>query len=142
MKITDESRRRFLNYFSGIGLSATLLPGVLWAEIQQQPESEDKISLATIKTALEVAGLTFSEEDMKAMQQGVKRNLTGFEEVRKLHIPNDVSPPFYFSSITPGMKVNRVKEPLHFSSVSLKRPANLEECAFYPVSQLGHLLKN
>jgi Asp-tRNA(Asn)/Glu-tRNA(Gln) amidotransferase A subunit family amidase len=141
MKITDESRRRFLNYFSGIGLSATLLPGVLWAEIQQQPEAEDKVSLDMMKAALQVAGLSFSEEDLKAMQQGVNRNLTAIEEVRKLHIPNDVAPPFYFSPIVPGMKVNRVKEPLRFSAVSVKRPANLEEAAFWPIADLAHLLK-
>ena len=141
MNITDESRRRFLNYFSGIGLSATLLPGVLWAEIQQQPEGEQKVTLEMMKSALELSGLSFPDEDLKAMQQGANRNLTAYEEVRKLHIPNDVSPPFYFSSIVPGMKVNRTREPLHFSTVSVKRPANLEEVACWPVGQLAHLLK-
>jgi hypothetical protein len=31
----NESRRRFLNAFSGLGLGGTLLPGVLWAQMQQ-----------------------------------------------------------------------------------------------------------
>jgi Asp-tRNA(Asn)/Glu-tRNA(Gln) amidotransferase A subunit family amidase len=32
--VTELSRRRFLAYFSGIGLSSTLLPGALWSMVQ------------------------------------------------------------------------------------------------------------
>ena len=94
-----------------------------------------------LKNALAVSGLTFSDEDQKAMLQGVNRNLTSFEEVRKLEIPNDVAPPFYFSAIVPGMKVNRTREPLRFSAPVVKRPANLEDVAFWPVVQLAQLIK-
>src|SRR5579863_7307795 len=140
MHNTDENRRRFLAYFSGAGLGSTLLPGVLWAEMQQEGESQ-RVTEEMLKSALAVAGLTFSEEDEKAMLQGVNRNLTGFEEVRKLEIPNDVAPPFYFSAIPPGMKVNRTREPLRFSTPTVKRPANVEDLAFAPVIQLSHLLR-
>jgi len=94
-----------------------------------------------LKDALAISGLSFSDEDQKAMLQGVNQNLTRYEEVRKLHIPNDVSPPFYFSAITPGMKVNRTREPLRFSTPAVKRPANLEDAAFWPVTQLAQLIK-
>ena len=140
MHNTDENRRRFLQYFSGAGLGSTLLPGVLWAEMQQDGESQ-RVTEEMLKSALAVAGLNFSEEDEKAMLQGVNRNLTGVEELRKLHIPNDVSPPFYFSAIPPGMKVNRTREPLRFSTPTVKRPANIEDLAFAPVIQLSHLLR-
>ena len=44
---------------------------------------------------------------------------------------------FTSSSIVPGMKVNRTRElPLHFSTPVVKRPANLEDVAFWPVVQL------
>jgi Asp-tRNA(Asn)/Glu-tRNA(Gln) amidotransferase A subunit family amidase len=139
MNTNGEARRRFLTYFSGLGLSATLLPGVLWAQIQQEEES--RVTPAMLKAALSLSGLTFSEEDEKAMLQGVNRNLGNYEELRKMHIPNDVSPPFYFSAIVPGMKVNRLKEPLRFSSPKVKRPANLEDVAFWPVIQLAQLIQ-
>ena len=97
----SNNRRRFLAYFSGIGMGSSLLPGVLWAQMPQD-EAAPRVTDEMLKSALAVAGLTFSEEDRKAMLQGVNRNLTGFEEVRKLEIPNDVAPPFYFSSIVAG----------------------------------------
>ena len=137
---TGENRRRFLAYFSGIGMGSSLLPGVLWAEMQDDGASQ-RVTDEMLKSALAVAGITFSDEDRKAVLQGVNRSLTGFEEVRKLEIPNDVAPPFYFSSIVPGMKVNRIREPLHFSAPVVKRPANLEDVAFWPVVQLAQLLK-
>ena len=139
MKTTDERRRRFLAYFSGTGLAATLLPGVLWSQVEQS--GAETITPEMLKDALAVSGLSFSEEDQKAMLQGVNQNLTRFEEVRKMTIPNDVSPPFYFSSITPGMKVNRTREPLRFSAVTVKRPANLEDAAFWPVTHLAQLIR-
>jgi Asp-tRNA(Asn)/Glu-tRNA(Gln) amidotransferase A subunit family amidase len=139
MNNNGEARRRFLSYFSGLGLGATLLPGVLWAQVQQ--EEETRVTPAMLKDALALAGLSFSEEDQKAMLQGVNRNLGNYEELRKMHIPNDVSPPFYFNPIVPGMKVNRLKEGVRFSTPAVKRPANLEDAAFWSVMQLGQLIR-
>ncbi len=139
MKMTDESRRRFLGYFSGVGLGGTLLPGVLWSQVQQAGAAA--ITLPMLQDALALSGLTFSEEDEKAMLQAVNQNLTRYEEVRKLHIPNDISPPFYFSALVPGMKVDRTRQPLRFSAPRVRRPANLEDVAFWPVTQLAQLLR-
>ncbi|MGH9661011.1 MAG: amidase, partial [Bryobacteraceae bacterium] len=77
----------------------------------------------------------------KAMLQGVNQNLTRIEEVRKLSIPDDVGPPFYFNPLVPGMKVNRTRQPLRFSAPKVKRPADLEDVAFWPVTQLAQLIK-
>jgi Asp-tRNA(Asn)/Glu-tRNA(Gln) amidotransferase A subunit family amidase len=139
MSDLTDSRRRFLAYFSGTGLSATLLPGVLWGQMQQ--DGAQRVTPEMVKDALVLAGLTFSENEQKAMLQGVNRNLTTYEELRKLSIPNDVAPPFYFSAIVPGMKVNRTREPIRASAPKVKRPADLEEVAFWPIVQLSQLLK-
>ena len=141
MHITDDSRRRFLAYFSGTGLSATLLPGVLWGEMQQQQDAAARVTPEMLKNALALSGLSFSDEEQRGMLQGVNRNLTSFEELRKTSIPNDVAPPFYFSAIVPGMKVNRTREPFRPSIPKVKRPADLEEVAFWPITQLAQLLK-
>src|SRR4051794_2559504 len=103
----NEARRRFLQCFTGLGVGATLLPGILWAQAQQSGTPE--ITQEMLKDALALAGLTFSDEDQKSMLQSANQNLTRFEEYRNLHIPNDVSPPFHFSPLVPGMKVSRTK---------------------------------
>ena len=122
-----------------MGLGGTLLPGVLWAQVQQS--GSQRVTQAMLAESLAVAGLSFSDDDQKAMLQAVNQNLTRYEDVRTLHIPNDVSPPFYFSAIVPGMKVNRTREPLRFSTPAVKRPANVEDVAFWPLIQLAQLIK-
>lgn len=135
----DATRRRFLAQFSTLGLSGTLLPGVLWAEMQQS--GAQQISAEMLQHALLMAGLTFSAEDQKTMLEAVNQNLTRVTELRAIQIPNDVSPPFHFSALVPGMTVNRTKQPFRMSTPSVKRPANLEDVAFWPVVQLAQLIK-
>ena len=43
------SRRRFTAYFSSVGLASTLLPGILWAKVQ---ETDQPINKAVIRPAL------------------------------------------------------------------------------------------
>ncbi|HLK62272.1 MAG TPA: amidase [Bryobacteraceae bacterium] len=139
MLATQSARRNFLRYFSGIGLGSTLLPGVLWAQVQQSDAPE--ITQEMLKQALALSGLSFSEDDQKAMLQAVNRNLSTYTELRNLHIPNNVSPPFYFSPLVPGMKVNHTRQPIRFSAPASKRPANLEDVAFWPITRLAQLIR-
>ena len=94
-----------------------------------------------LRDALALSGLSFDDKDQQAMLQAVNQNLSRYEDVRKLHIPNDIAPPFYFSPIVPGMKVNRTRLPFRFSTPHVRRPANLEDAAFWPVTQLAQLLR-
>jgi Asp-tRNA(Asn)/Glu-tRNA(Gln) amidotransferase A subunit family amidase len=140
IRTSDATRRRFLAQCSALGLGGTLLPGVLWAEMQQAGESP--ITLAMLKSALAMAGLSFSEEDEKTMLQAVNQSLTRMTTLRAIRIPNDVSPPFHFSALVPGMTLNRTRLPFRMSTAAVKRPANLEDVAFWPVVQLAQLIKS
>jgi Asp-tRNA(Asn)/Glu-tRNA(Gln) amidotransferase A subunit family amidase len=141
LKITDETRRRFLGFFTGAGLGGTLLPGVLWAQLQQDAAAGHAVTLPMLQNALALSGLTFSDEDQASLLQAANQNLARYEETRNLHIPNDVAPPFYFSAIVPGMTVNKTHRPMRFIAPRVRRPANLEDVAFWPVTQLAHLLR-
>ena len=48
--MNDESRRKFLAFFSGAGLGGTLLPGVLWAQLQQ--DATQKVTQPMLVDAL------------------------------------------------------------------------------------------
>jgi Asp-tRNA(Asn)/Glu-tRNA(Gln) amidotransferase A subunit family amidase len=76
------------------------------------------------------------------MVDAANQNLTRYQEWRAIHIPNDVSPPFHFSAIVPGMEINKAKLPFKLSAApSVKRPANLEDAAFWPIRHLAELLR-
>src|SRR5438552_743323 len=140
MKNENDTRRRFMAHFAGIGLGTTLVPGILWARMQDA--GAQKINVAMVTDALKMAGLEFSEEDKTQIVAAANRSLTNYEDLHKLHVPNDVSPPFHFSSIVPGIEVNRTKTPFKISTVSVKRPANLEDVAFWPVRNLAELIRS
>jgi Asp-tRNA(Asn)/Glu-tRNA(Gln) amidotransferase A subunit family amidase len=140
MKNIDQTRRRFMATFAGAGLGSTLVPGVLWARVQDS--GAQKVTLAMVNEALKLSGIEVSEEEKTNLVDGANRNLAGFDDLRKLHIPPDVSPPFHFSAVTPGMTINKAKQPWRLSAApAVKRPANLEDAAFWPVRHLAELIR-
>src|SRR6516165_7243039 len=141
MKNLNETRRRFMAHFTGIGLGATLVPGVLWARMQDA--GAQSITMAMITDALKVAGLeNFNDQEREAMVQSANRSLATYQALHDLHIPNDVSPPFHFSAIVPGIEVNKTKMLFRLSRVqTVRRPANLEDVAFWQVRNLAELIR-
>ncbi len=134
------SRRGFLAYFTIVGLSSTLLPGVLWARVQET--KAERISDAMLKDALAVAGLDFTDQQRQQILNGVNQNLTRYAELRQIRIDPNLAPPLYYSPLVPGTKLDRAAKPFRPSvPPALRRPANLEDVAFWPLAHLAQLLK-
>src|SRR5712664_3516155 len=132
-------RRSFLAYFSSLGLSSTLLPGVLWAKVEEQ--KPERISKEMLRAAASVAGVQFTEQQFDQMLKEVNENLSKYEEIRKVELDNSVAPPLYFNPIVPGMKIERTKRAFRMSEApKLSRPHNLEEVAFWPATHLAVLI--
>ena len=140
MSTLDETRRRFMTHFAGVGLGSTLVPGVLWARMQDQ--NADRITLAMVNDALKLAGVDATDAERQAMVNTANQALTRYEAVRAMDIPNDVAPPFHFNPLVPGIDVDKTKKPFKLSvAPALKRPANLEDVAFWPVRHLAELIR-
>jgi Asp-tRNA(Asn)/Glu-tRNA(Gln) amidotransferase A subunit family amidase len=84
---TAYDRRSFVSYFGSIGLGGTLLPGVLWAQQQQQPGPITKEMIAQAET---VAGLTFTDAERESMAQGEPATPVSISFVGKLYGDADV----------------------------------------------------
>src|SRR5688572_9319561 len=133
-------RRAFVNYFTGIGLGTTLLPGALWARIQQQ--QEDRITKQMIKEAEALAGLEFTDAERDAIVRGVNANARNYAQLRTVELPNSVPPAVQFDPVLPGMKLPVEKRTPRYSTASgVKRPSNLEQLAFFPVLHLAELVR-
>ena len=109
MKNLNDTRRRFMAHFAQIGLGTTLVPGILWARMQDA--GAQKITLAMVTDSLKMAGFEIPEADRELMVTAANTALTQYEDMHKLHIPNDVSPPFHFSSLVPGIEVSKTRLP-------------------------------
>ena len=138
---TVSDRRAFLACLSGMGLVSALLPDVLWARIEA--EKSPRITREMLRSAAAVAGQTFTDQQLDQMLEVVNQHLAEYDVLHQIELDNSVSPPFYFSPIVPGMKVDRVKRPFQTSArEQVTRPRNLEDVAFLPVTKLAELVRS
>lgn len=131
-------RRAFLGYFASIGLGSTLLPGVLWAKIAAGAE----ITTQTIAAAEEIAGVEFDDAERAMMVKDLKDQRKQIEQLHAVKLENSIPPAVQFSPLLPGMTLDRTRKPMVRSPVTAGTvPANLEELAFRPVTELSALVR-
>jgi len=129
-------------YFGSIGLGTSLMPGVLWAQTQGQPQAAG-ITPEQIAAAEEVAGLKFSDEERKSMAQGLTRARSGIESLHKEPLDMGMFPTIVFDPLPTGKELaKKTKVPAVRSKVAvMARPGSLDELAYEPVTQLSELVR-
>ena len=79
------NRRKFLEYFSSVGLGATMLPGALLAQAQEAAT----ITPEMVGCASKIAGVPLSEEARKRIAEGLNRKgglLQNFQAIRDMKL--------------------------------------------------------
>lgn len=137
------SRRNFLKAVP-VAVAGAVTPKA-WAQ-GQGPQNAGPVTADTIKAAEVLDGVQFTPEQETAAARGANNNLNNYSRIRQLNIPQDTEPAYMFkpslpgkeprSPATPGAAIKYTRPPL-----TLKRPANLEEVAFWPVTRLAALLE-
>jgi len=126
-------------YFAGAGLTSTLFPGVLWAKLAAGAD----ITVDTIASAEEVAGVRFDQAERELMLDGLKQQEQRIEALHKISLPNSVSPAIVFDPVPPGKKISPpTNRPMVRSRSGLRSvSADIEELAFLPVTELSELVR-
>ncbi len=153
------NRRAFLNACSCAGIASPLLPGILLTLAAQaqgaapnaKATAQPKISAEMLDQAAELAGVgPFTAEQKKMMLDGLNDQRDAYAQIRALKLTNDVPPAYAFH---PGPAVRTAIEcdaapPGAAGRSNILRftgdggygrwavPSNIEEMAFWPVSQL------
>src|SRR5882757_2826824 len=132
-------RRSFLTVCSRFGLTASLLPGVLWA----MADEKGKVTREMIDSAAAVADIHIAEEYKDMMLEGLNSYTEGFDAIYALHIKNEVAPAVIFDPVLPGMKFETERRPMKISAApnTGAAPKNLEDVAFYSVRELAELVR-
>ena len=136
---TTYDRRAFMGYFASIGLGSTLLPGVLWAQQQQQGTPITKEMLAS---AEQIAGLEFSDDERAAIVNSVGQLRGSYKTLHDMAMPNSVFPAFVFDPVPPGQAMPKlaagatVREKIPV----MARPSSLDELAYAGVAQLSQMV--
>jgi Asp-tRNA(Asn)/Glu-tRNA(Gln) amidotransferase A subunit family amidase len=136
------SRRKFLKAVP------TAVAGAVAARAYAQgpPQNTGPVTADVIRAAETIDGVQFTSEEAAAAAQAANQNLAAFNRLRQIDIPQDTEPAYIFKPslpgkepkgpATPGAPIKYTKPPL-----TLKRPANLDEVAYWPVTHLAALLE-
>ena len=132
-------RRSFLAWFAGTGLSSTLLPGVLWA--QMQPGTK-VVTLDLVRASAQLAGLTWTDAECQDVVDSLSSLARGAEGIAKPTLTNASPLPLHFDPQPPGMAPAPRPDPtFRVTPVArVTRPASLQAVAFWPVTHLARLI--
>ena len=134
------NRRRFVGYFSAVGLGSSLIPGALTAVAQDT----DTITPEMIQAASKLAGLTFTSEEVEKIAEdfnGRRSPLPQYETIRDMELGNDTPSSLVFNPVPASMKLPTGRRPFKRSEADVSMPATDEELAFLPVTHLSKLIE-
>lgn len=101
------------------------------------------ITREMIASAEKIIGLDFSDAKRDSMTDGLQEQLGSYNNLRTVFLPNSVMPSVLFNPIPAGFKFESEKRPFKQSkTVGVEMPANMDDLAFYSVSDLAYLVKN
>jgi Asp-tRNA(Asn)/Glu-tRNA(Gln) amidotransferase A subunit family amidase len=143
MTDTTYDRRAFMAYFSSIGLGATLFPGVLWGQAQQQPQAPE-ITKEMIASAEQIAGLSFSDDERTAMVRNLQQMRGNITTLHKEPLDQSVLPAIVFDPVPPGRTLpKKTQAPIVRTRVPvMSRPGSLDELAYATVNELSELVRS
>ena len=139
---TPLDRRAFMGAFTSIGLGASLLPGVLWAQAQQTQAPE--ITKEMIANAEEIAGIKLTDEERTAITRNLQQARNNIQQLHQIPLDASVFPAFVFDPVPPGEQLPHKAEakPVRSRVPMMARPGSLDELAFAPVTQLSELVRS
>ena len=137
----DVDRRAFLACFAATGLSQTLLPGVLWAQMQPGTKT---VTLDMVRESARLVGLEWTDAECQDLVDSLSSLARGAEGIDKPTLTNASPLPIHFDPNAPGMAPRPVPAPVFRVEPAprLRRPQNLEAVAFWPVTHLAQLLQS
>jgi Asp-tRNA(Asn)/Glu-tRNA(Gln) amidotransferase A subunit family amidase len=142
--MTTLDRRTFVAQLSALGLGGAFAD-TLWLGVQEQEE----VTAAIVRDAEVVAGLDFTEDERELMVRGLNQQLEAYRAIREVPIPNGVPPAVRFDPRLPHRVEPAVDAPPadRYATVRtarqgpVRRPADLEAVAFWPVTKLAELIR-
>jgi Asp-tRNA(Asn)/Glu-tRNA(Gln) amidotransferase A subunit family amidase len=142
MSTRQESRRRFLKAVPAAVAGAVATK--VYAQGRGGPVGP--VNADAVKAAETLDGVKFTSEEEARIAGGANGFLNSYNQLRQVTITQETEPAYIFrpsmpgkapkGPATPGAPIKYTKAP-----AGLKRPANVEDVAFWPVTHLAALIQ-
>jgi len=103
------------------------------------------LTVQDIASASKISGLRFTLKERQMMLDDLEQNLENFKKMREISLENSVSPALLFNPLPSGYDLSAIRKTQVFvydEPEEVRVPDNLEDLAFYPVTDLAWLIKN
>lgn len=94
-----------------------------------------------LESATRIFDLQFTAQELDTLYSDVVDNVANYKAMHRLSLPNQVPLSLWQNPVLPGMHLSKVQKPIVWPEEKVKRPAQIQDLAFYSVGQLGYLLK-
>ena len=88
-----------------------------------------------------LSGLEFTQSERDSALESLARLKAKYDSLRTIQVSNDIPLPLYFNPLINGQEIPKGREKYLFQEFPTKRPDNIEDCAFYTIGQLAHLIR-
>jgi len=96
-----------------------------------------------ISSAEKLIGLSFTDAKRDSMLDALKDQLTSYQNLRKVNLPNNIPPAITLNPLPAGMKFSTERKRFVASPAGkVVVPSNVEDLAFSSVGQLAELVKS
>jgi Asp-tRNA(Asn)/Glu-tRNA(Gln) amidotransferase A subunit family amidase len=138
---TDKSRRKFLTVVPAAVAGAVGARVFAQGALAQGPVSADMIKAAEV-----LDGTKFTSDEETRIAGGANAFLNSYTRLRQATITQETEPAYVFKPYLPGREPKGPATPgaaLKYTRppLTLKRPADLEDVAFWPVTHLAALVE-
>ena len=101
-----------------------------------------RITVQDIAAAEKIIGLSFNSKERRMMRENLGENLSDYQKLRKVTLPNSITPALQFNPVVPGLRPEKeARLSPSLSEKEVTRPSDLEDLAFYPVTDLARLIR-
>jgi Asp-tRNA(Asn)/Glu-tRNA(Gln) amidotransferase A subunit family amidase len=97
---------------------------------------------ADMAAAARIFDLEFTQQELDSMYEGIQENLANYRLMHKQKLSNSVPMSLWQSPLLPGMRIDTEKDNIRWKLPKTPLPENINDLAFYNVSQLAYLIRN
>jgi Asp-tRNA(Asn)/Glu-tRNA(Gln) amidotransferase A subunit family amidase len=92
--------------------------------------------------AARIFDLEFTQQELDSMYEGIQENLANYRLMHKQKLSNSVPMSLWQCPLLPGMRIDTEKDNIRWKLPKTPLPENINDLAFYNVSQLAYLIRN
>jgi Asp-tRNA(Asn)/Glu-tRNA(Gln) amidotransferase A subunit family amidase len=97
---------------------------------------------ADMAAAARIFDLEFTQQELDSMYEGIQENLANYRLMHKQKLSNSVPMSLWQCPLLPGMRIDTEKDNIRWKLPKTPLPENINDLAFYNVSQLAYLIRN